>query len=240
MISQGAVTTVGVYIQTQIIGSQYPQGAASAVLLVLILILGVFAITRFSNLREDVMSRRLRPRDGADAGQGRQAAARSSSRDWAKWGLATYFVIFLIFLYAPMILMAILSFQGYYGGVTFPFRGPAGLDWWRSIFQEQVGHSHLHERGPIRAAGERSLCGQPGRGRDRRVHGLHPLDGVPPPLPRRRPRLLRDPARADDAGIPARPRHADLLEVDGRGRPRSGTRRSARTRSGASRSASSS
>ena len=47
-------------------------------------------------------------------------------RDWAKWGLGTYFVIFLIFLYAPMVLMAILSFQGYYGGVTFPFRGPSG------------------------------------------------------------------------------------------------------------------
>ena len=41
-------------------------------------------------------------------------------RDWAKWGLATYFVIFLIFLYSPMILMAILSFQGYNGGVAFP------------------------------------------------------------------------------------------------------------------------
>src|SRR6478609_4102825 len=54
VISQGAVTTVGVYIQTQIVGTQYPQGAASAVLLVLILILGVFAITRFSNLREDI------------------------------------------------------------------------------------------------------------------------------------------------------------------------------------------
>jgi putative spermidine/putrescine transport system permease protein len=54
VISQGAVTTVGVYIHTQIIGSQYPQGAASAVLLVLILIMGVFAITRFSNLREEV------------------------------------------------------------------------------------------------------------------------------------------------------------------------------------------
>jgi putative spermidine/putrescine transport system permease protein len=54
VISQGAVTTVGVYVHTQIIGSQYPQGAASAVLLVLILILGVFVITRLSNLREDV------------------------------------------------------------------------------------------------------------------------------------------------------------------------------------------
>jgi len=55
-------------------------------------------------------------------------------RDWAKLGLGTYFVIFLVFLYAPMILMAILSFQGYYGGVTFPFKGPVSLIWWRSIF----------------------------------------------------------------------------------------------------------
>jgi len=77
-------------------------------------------------------------------------------RDWAKLGLGTYFVIFLVFLYAPMILMAILSFQGYYGGVTFPFRGPAGLDWWRSIFETQVGGVFTHA-GDIRAAGQRSL-----------------------------------------------------------------------------------
>ena len=81
-------------------------------------------------------------------------------RDWAKWGLATYFVIFLIFLYSPMILMAILSFQGYNGGVTFPFRGPAGLDWWRSIFQSEVHHGQqviFTNSDLIRAAGERSF-----------------------------------------------------------------------------------
>lgn len=61
-------------------------------------------------------------------------------RDWAKWALAVYFILFLIFLYAPMVLMAILSFQGYQGGVTFPFVGPAGLDWWRSIFQSEIHH----------------------------------------------------------------------------------------------------
>jgi len=58
--------------------------------------------------------------------------------DWAKWGLGAYFVLFLIFLYAPMILMAVLSFQGYDGGVTFPFQGPAGLDWWRSLWDSQI------------------------------------------------------------------------------------------------------
>jgi len=77
-------------------------------------------------------------------------------RDLAKWGLGTYFVIFLVFLYAPMILMAILSFQGYYGGVTFPFRGPAGLIWWRSIFETQVGGVFTHAA-DIKAAGQRSL-----------------------------------------------------------------------------------
>ncbi len=54
VISQGAVTTVGVYVHSQIIASLYPAGAASAVLLVFALIIGVFVITRFSNLREDV------------------------------------------------------------------------------------------------------------------------------------------------------------------------------------------
>ena len=77
-------------------------------------------------------------------------------RDWAKWGLGTYFVIFLFFLYAPMIMMAILSFQGYYGGVTFPFRGPIGLNWWRSIFESQVGGVFTHAD-EIGAAGRRSL-----------------------------------------------------------------------------------
>jgi putative spermidine/putrescine transport system permease protein len=77
-------------------------------------------------------------------------------RDWAKWGLSVYFVIFLIFLYAPMILMAILSFQGYYGGVTFPFKGPAGFDWWRSIYQDRVGNTFTNAEA-IRSAGERSF-----------------------------------------------------------------------------------
>jgi putative spermidine/putrescine transport system permease protein len=58
--------------------------------------------------------------------------------DWAKLGLGTYFLIFLVFLYAPMILMAILSFQGPFGQLTFPFQGPAGLDWWRSLWDENV------------------------------------------------------------------------------------------------------
>jgi len=59
-------------------------------------------------------------------------------RDWAKLGLGTYFLIFLIFLYAPMILMAILSFQGPTGQLTFPFRAPFSLDWWKTLFDSSV------------------------------------------------------------------------------------------------------
>ncbi len=76
--------------------------------------------------------------------------------DWAKLGLSFYFVLFLIFLYAPMILMAVLSFQGYYGGVTFPFKGPASLIWWKSIFQSQVGNVFTNAPA-IRSSGEGSL-----------------------------------------------------------------------------------
>jgi putative spermidine/putrescine transport system permease protein len=54
VIGQGAVSSIGTFIQQQILGIQYPQGAASAVLLVAALVVGVFVITRFANLREEL------------------------------------------------------------------------------------------------------------------------------------------------------------------------------------------
>jgi putative spermidine/putrescine transport system permease protein len=54
VIGQGAVSSVGTYIQQQVLGIQYPQGAASAVLLVIALVVGVFVITRFANIREEL------------------------------------------------------------------------------------------------------------------------------------------------------------------------------------------
>jgi putative spermidine/putrescine transport system permease protein len=75
-------------------------------------------------------------------------------RDWPKLGLAAYFVIFLFFLYIPMILMAILSFQGPYGQLTFPFVGPFSLDWWRSLFDASIPGSIADD---VQAAGKQSL-----------------------------------------------------------------------------------
>ena len=55
LVGGNAVTSVGTIVNSQVeLAVQYPQGAASAVLLVAALIGGVFVITRFSNLREDL------------------------------------------------------------------------------------------------------------------------------------------------------------------------------------------
>ncbi len=48
------VTSIGTLISSKIGAVQYPQGAASAVLLVIVLMAGVWVITRLSNLREDL------------------------------------------------------------------------------------------------------------------------------------------------------------------------------------------
>ena len=48
------LTSVGTLIYSKIGAVQYPQGAASAVLLVVVLMIGVWVITRLSNLREDL------------------------------------------------------------------------------------------------------------------------------------------------------------------------------------------
>ena len=64
-----------------------------------------------------------------------------------KWSLATYFVVFLLFIYGPIIIMAVLSFQGRYGGITFPFRGPISGQWWQSIVDSKVPGSKATEIG---------------------------------------------------------------------------------------------
>jgi putative spermidine/putrescine transport system permease protein len=74
--------------------------------------------------------------------------------DWAKLGLGGYFVVFLVFLYAPLILMAVLSFQGELGQLTFPFKGPLSLTWWRSLWDENVAPFHAAD---IRLATKNSL-----------------------------------------------------------------------------------
>ena len=50
------------------------------------------------------------------------------------WVLTAVFVLFILFLYGPMIAIFILSFQGPTGGMTFPMRG-ASLHWFADLFE---------------------------------------------------------------------------------------------------------
>lgn len=59
------------------------------------------------------------------------------SRSRSFYVLATLFGLFLLFLYGPTITIAILSFQGPQGGLTFPMRG-VSLHWFRDLFEQQA------------------------------------------------------------------------------------------------------
>jgi putative spermidine/putrescine transport system permease protein len=51
--------------------------------------------------------------------------------------LSAFFALFLLFLYGPTITIAILSFQGPGGGLTFPMQGTS-LHWFRDLFEQQA------------------------------------------------------------------------------------------------------
>lgn len=51
--------------------------------------------------------------------------------------LAAFFGLYVLFLYGPTITIAILSFQGPGGGLTFPMRGWS-LTWFHELFQQQA------------------------------------------------------------------------------------------------------
>ena len=51
--------------------------------------------------------------------------------------LAAFFTVFLLFLYGPTLTIAILSFQGPQGGLTFPMNG-VSLYWFKDLFEEQA------------------------------------------------------------------------------------------------------
>ena len=56
---------------------------------------------------------------------------------WLNIGLGLYFVLILLFLYGPIIVMAMLSFQGPQGSMTFPMKG-LSLFWWQRLFTERA------------------------------------------------------------------------------------------------------
>src|SRR5882757_3162058 len=63
-------------------------------------------------------------------GQSYQTVGRG--RPWTFYALAGLFGLFLLFLYGPMLVIYLLSFQGPNGGVTFPMVGTS-LVWFADI-----------------------------------------------------------------------------------------------------------
>ena len=51
--------------------------------------------------------------------------------------LAGFFILFVIFLYGPILTIGILSFQGPQGGLTFPMNG-LSFYWFRDLFEQQA------------------------------------------------------------------------------------------------------
>lgn len=60
--------------------------------------------------------------------------AADGGRPWTFYALGTLFALFLLFLYGPMLVIYVLSFQGENGGVTFPMVG-VSLSWFEQIVQ---------------------------------------------------------------------------------------------------------
>jgi putative spermidine/putrescine transport system permease protein len=61
------------------------------------------------------------------------------SRPWTFYAFAALFTLFVMFLYGPMTVIYVLSFQGPQGGMTFPLNG-VSLEWFDSLFeQKRVG-----------------------------------------------------------------------------------------------------
>jgi putative spermidine/putrescine transport system permease protein len=57
---------------------------------------------------------------------------QADNRPAAFWFLALFFALFVLFLYGPMLVIVVLSFQGPEGGLTFPLRG-VSLHWFYKL-----------------------------------------------------------------------------------------------------------
>jgi len=57
---------------------------------------------------------------------------QADQRPAAFWFLALFFALFVLFLYGPMLVIVVLSFQGPEGGLTFPLRG-VSLHWFAKL-----------------------------------------------------------------------------------------------------------
>jgi len=60
----------------------------------------------------------------------------SGKRPWTFYLLAAFFTLFVLFLYGPMSMIYLLSFQGPMGGLTLPMEG-VSLHWFKALLSQQ-------------------------------------------------------------------------------------------------------
>ena len=66
-----------------------------------------------------------------------QWTPQKRKKAWVTTLFSSYYVIFILFIYGPMIAMFILSFQGRRGGTSFPMRG-VSLYWWEKLIEPSM------------------------------------------------------------------------------------------------------
>jgi putative spermidine/putrescine transport system permease protein len=85
------------------------------------------------------MSKNLPTPSGSGVASAPRIRLRTTvARPWTFYVLAAFFMLYLGFLYGPMICMFVLSFQGPQGALSFPMRG-ASLYWFRELFDGSGG-----------------------------------------------------------------------------------------------------
>ena len=124
-MSGGQSASVVSALQNEVAALQYPPAAASAVIMVIIVTLMVAAILRVVDVRKEL--------GGVGGMHG------DDTRPWTFYAFAAFFTLFVLFLYGPMFVIYILSFQGPNGGMTFPLNG-VSLHWFNALIsQTRVG-----------------------------------------------------------------------------------------------------
>jgi ABC-type spermidine/putrescine transport system permease subunit II len=128
-MSGGQSASIVSALSTEIQAMQYPPAAASAIVLVVFVAVLVAVMMRVVDVRNELVSR------GDVASSGRQGHTfGGGARPRTFYALALLFGAYIVFLYGPMVVIYILSFQGPDGGVTFPMVG-VSVVWFENILK---------------------------------------------------------------------------------------------------------
>lgn len=128
-MSGGQSASIVSALSTEIQAMQYPPASANAMVLVLFVALMVGLMMRVVDVRKELIGQ------GSDAASGRAAhMIGGDARPLTFYLLAILFGAWLVYLYGPMLVIYLLSFQGENGGVTFPMVGVSTV-WFEDIIK---------------------------------------------------------------------------------------------------------